>query len=95
MGLLHFHFSFFLGGPDGLQERFSLMWEAFGSLLGALGVSLGSFGRTLSALWRPLGDHFGLLGLRLAPLLLSWHAFGYDFGDPGQNQEKHNHSNLS
>ena len=50
--------------------------------MGALGVSLGSFGHTWSALWRPLGDHFGLLGLRLAPLVLSWHAFGYDVGDP-------------
>ena len=42
MGLLHFHFSFFLGGPDGLQERFSLilvaLWEALGRSLGVLGV---------------------------------------------------------
>ena len=51
-------------------------------LLGALGVSLGSFGSTLSDLWRRRGDHFGLFGLRLVLLLLSWHAFGYDFGDP-------------
>ena len=34
MGLLHFHFLFFLGCPDGLQERFSTilvaLWEGWG-----------------------------------------------------------------
>ena len=58
MGLLHFHFSFFLGGPDGLQERFSL-------ILVALWESLGSLERTWSALWSPLGTI-------LVTMLVSW-----------------------
>ena len=71
----------------GLLRRIprAIFYEFWGPLRaswGALGVSLVFFGSTLSALWRPLGDHFCLLGLRLALLLLAWHAFGYDFGDP-------------
>ena len=42
MGLLHFCFLFFLGCPDGLQERFSVilvaLWEPHGGPLGVLGV---------------------------------------------------------
>ena len=53
MGLLHFHFSFFLGCPDGLQERFSMVLVSFWSLLGAPG---GSKGAHLEPLWGLLGD---------------------------------------
>ena len=42
MGLLHFCFSFFLGCPDGFQERFSVilvaLWEPLGPSWGLLGV---------------------------------------------------------
>ena len=48
MGLLHFHFSFFLGGPDGPQERFSMilvaLWEPLGPSWGLLGLSWGLLG---------------------------------------------------
>ena len=53
MGLLHFCFLVFLGCPDGLQERFSVilvaLWDPLGRSLGVLG----SLERTWSALWSP------------------------------------------
>ena len=52
MGLLHFHFSFFLGGPDGLQE---CVFCDFGCHLGASGTLLGSSWGPLSALGAPFG----------------------------------------
>ena len=65
MGLLHFCFLFFLGCPDGPQERFSVILVALGSLLGALWMSLGSLERTWSAPWSPLGTI-------LVTMLISW-----------------------
>ena len=48
MGLLHFHFLFFLGCPDGLQERFSVilvaLWEPLGLSWAVLGCLLGLLG---------------------------------------------------
>ena len=41
-GFIAFSLFIFLGGPDGLQERFSVilvaLWEALGRSLGVLGV---------------------------------------------------------
>ena len=63
------------------KSDFRRFWLPFGSLLGPLGLFLGAAWDSLSALWRPLGDHFGFSGLRLALLLLFWHEFGYDLVD--------------
>ena len=42
MGLLHFHFLFFFGCPDGFQDRFSeilvALWEPLGPSWGVLGI---------------------------------------------------------
>ena len=55
MGLLHFHFSFFLGGPDGLQERFSVilvaLWEPLGPSWGPLSALGAPFGAPLAPFW--------------------------------------------
>ena len=65
MGLLHFHFSFFLGCPDTSKSDFLRFWSPFGSLWDPLGVFLGSIERTWSALWSPLGTI-------LVTMLISW-----------------------
>ena len=65
MGLLHFCFSFFLGCPDGLQERFSVILVALWEPLGPSWGLLGSLERTWSALWSPLGTI-------LVTMLISW-----------------------
>ena len=73
MGLLHFHFSFFLGCPDGLQERFSVilvaLWEPLGRSLGVLGVPRANLEWPLEPSWHHFGDHVDLLGRSVA---LSW-----------------------
>ena len=69
MGLLHFHFLFFLGCPDGLQERFSVIlvalweplgpsWAVLGCLLGLLGVLVATLLGLLEATKEPFGSHF-------------------------------------
>ena len=55
MGLLHFHFSFFLGGPDGFQERFSVILVTLWEPLGPSWVFLGSLERPWSGPCSPLG----------------------------------------
>ena len=63
MGLLHFHFLFFLGCPDGLQERFSMilvaLWEPLGPSWAVLGHHLGFLGGLLflGATKEPFGSH--------------------------------------
>ena len=69
MGLLHFCFLFFIGCPDGLQERFSTilvaLWEALvpswavlGCLLGLLGVLVAAILGLLEATKEHFGSHF-------------------------------------
>ena len=53
MGLLHFCFSFFLGCPDGFQERFFVILGASWAVLGPLGLSLGASWASLGCLLRP------------------------------------------
>ena len=65
MGLLHFLFLFFLGCPDGTQERFSVIWAVLWEPLGGSLEFLGFLERTGSALWSPLGTI-------LVTMLISW-----------------------
>ena len=87
MGLLHFHFSFFLGGPDGLQERFSVilvaLWEPLGAILGPSWLHIGSNLAILAPSWCPLGPILAHLwpswchlGSIFAPTWPSWLHLG-------------------
>ena len=83
MGLLHFHFLFFLGCPDGLQERFSTilvaLWEALGPSWAVLGRCLGHLGGLLRpswGSWRPPKSTLGLTFGALDVLGLSCEHFG-------------------
>ena len=64
MGLLHFHFSFFLGCPDGFREQFSVilvtLWDPLGVLLGLSWRHLGSILAPTSPSWLHLGALLGL-----------------------------------
>ena len=70
MGLLHFCFLFFLGCPDGLQQRFSTilvaLWEPLGPSWAVLGRRLGFLGGS----WKPPRSP---LGLTFDALFVSWH----------------------
>ena len=83
MGLLHFHFSFFLWGPDGLQEPFSVilvaLWEPLGPSWGLLGVPGAHLERPLELPWHHFGDHVDLLGRSVTLSWLSWHVLGHNF----------------
>ena len=64
MGLLHFCFLFFLGCPDGFQDRFSTilvaLWEPLGLSLGITWASLRAFATLwgfLEATKEPFGSH--------------------------------------
>ena len=58
MGLLHFHFLFFLGVLNGFQEQFSVILVALWEPLGPS--------------WAVLGHHLGFLGGLLPPSWGSW-----------------------
>ena len=83
MGLLHFHFSFFLGGPDGIQERFFVilvaLWEPLGPSWGLLRVPRTHLERALEPPWHHFGDHTDLLGRYVTLSWLSWHVLGHNF----------------
>ena len=76
MGLLHFHFLFFLGCPDGLQERFSMSLVALGEPLGpswaVLGRRLGFLGGLLRPSWGPWRPPRSPLGLTFDALEVTW-----------------------
>ena len=83
MGLLHFHFLFFLGCPDGLQERFSMilvaLWEPFWPSRAVLGHHLGFLGGLLRpswGSWRPPKSSLGLSFDALEVCGLSCEHFG-------------------
>ena len=79
MGLLHFHFSFFLGCPDGFQERFSVILGALWEPLGPSWDPLSALGRPLAPPWHHFGDHVDLLGRSVTLSWLSGHVFGHNF----------------
>ena len=85
MGLLHFLFLFFLGCPDGLQERFSVilvpLWEPLGRSWGVLGVRWAYLERPLEPPWHHFGDHVDILGRSEALSWLSWRVFGPNFNN--------------
>ena len=87
MGLLHFCFLFFLGCPDGLQERFSVilvpLWEPLGAILGPSWLHIGSNLAILAPSWCPLGPILAHLwpswchlGSIFAPTWPSWLHLG-------------------
>ena len=80
MGLLHFCFLFFLGCPDGLQERFSTilvaLWEPLGLSWAVLGRHLGFLGGLLRPSWGSWRPPSSPLGLTFDALEVSWHLLG-------------------
>ena len=76
MGVLHFHFSFFLRCPKwSLRSIFEAFWRPLGSLRGSLGATFALWGLS----WHPFGDHFGVLRRPVALSWLSWDDFGCNF----------------
>ena len=76
MGLLHFHFLFFLGCPDGLQERFFVilvaLWEPLGPSWAVLGRQLGFLGGLLRPSWGSWRPPRSPLGLTFDALEVTW-----------------------
>ncbi len=87
MDVLHFCFSFFLGCPDGLHERFSTilvaLWEPLGRSLGVLGRHLGFLG----ACCDPRGVLGGHQVALWVSLLMLWRYLGISWGHFGGSSQ--------